>query len=487
MRTNPHILEINTRAWLTRLQANHGRHFALHEIPEHYWLSFKKSGFDAIWLMGVWKQSPQAGEIARSHPDIKEQVRQVNPEFKTEDIIASPYAIYDYEVAEDLGGNESLKALRQKLNEMGISLFLDFVSNHTAIDCPFVSSDPDLYINTADHEPHMHRDWFFKTENGKWIAHGRDPYFAPWTDTAQLNYFNPKTRDFMIKNLLKVADMCDGVRCDMAMLSLNKVHRDTWWEFIGGELPRTEFWAEALQSVRALYPQFTFIAEVYWGLEWEIQELGFDYTYDKVLYDRLRFSNPENIKGHLGAEHLFQMRSIRFTSNHDEEDAIKAFGREKSLAASTIIATLPGARMVYLYQMLGRPSRVPVQYIYPTFEPDEQIRSYYEKLLQIASKPAFHGGQWSLTSVGPVAEEDESYRNILCWTWKQMNTASTVLINYSDKPVKCYLKLKAAGGEGKALIEEFSKAEVPFTAQMQQQGFSIELKPFESKIFSYDI
>ena len=74
----------------------------------------------------------------------------------------------------------------------------------------------------------------------------------------------------MIGRLLKVAEMCDGVRCDMAMLSLNKVHRDTWWEFIGGELPRTEFWTEALQAVRAKYPQFTFIAEVYWGLEWEI-------------------------------------------------------------------------------------------------------------------------------------------------------------------------------------------------------------------------
>jgi len=370
---------------------------------------------------------------------------------------------------------------------MGIALFLDFVSNHTAIDCPFVESDPDLYINTGEKVPHVHKDWFFQNTKGQWLAHGRDPYFAPWTDTAQLNYFNPKTRDFMIRNLLKVADMCDGVRCDMAMLSLNKVHRDTWWEFVGGELPRTEFWSEALQAVRAKYPDFTFIAEVYWGLEWEIQEMGFDYTYDKVLYDRLRFSNSENIRGHLGAEHLFQMRSIRFTSNHDEEESLKAFGREKSLAASTIIATLPGARMIYLFQMLGRPARVPIQYIRETFEEDGQIRAYYEKLLQIASKPAFHGGQWSLTPVGPAAEEDDSHRNVLCWTWRQMNEASTVLINYSDKPVRCHVKLKAASGEGKYLLEDFSGVEVLFSEQMQQQGFSVELKPFESKVFSYDI
>lgn len=487
MRTNPHILEINTRAWLARLQSKHGRSFLLHEIPDEYWQGFKKSGFDAIWLMGVWKQSPKAKEIARQHSDIQAEIKKVNPDFNPQDIIASPYAVYDYETAEDLGGDESLKALRAKLNAMGIALLLDFVSNHTAIDCPLVTSDPDLYIGTSDQEPHIHKDWFFQNANGQWLAHGRDPYFAPWTDTAQLNYFNPKTRDFMIRHLLKVADMCDGVRCDMAMLSLNKVHRDTWWEFIGGELPRTEFWSEALQTVRAHYPDFTFIAEVYWGLEWEIQEMGFDYTYDKVLYDRLRFSNSENIRGHLGAEHLFQMRSIRFTSNHDEEEALKAFGREKSLAASTIIATLPGARMVYLFQMLGRPARVPIQYIREHFEEDPQILSYYEKLLQIASKPAFHGGQWSLTPVGPVAEEDDSHRNILCWTWRQMNTASTVLINYSDKPVKCHVKLRAAGGEGKYLLEDFSGVEVLFSEQMQQQGFSVELKPFESKVFSYDI
>lgn len=487
MRTNPHILEINIRAWLARLQQRHGRRFALHEIPEEYWQTFKERGFDAIWLMGVWKQSPKAGEIARQHPDIQAEIRRVEPNFSTEDIIASPYAVYAYETAEDLGGDESLKALREKLNAKGMALFLDFVSNHTAIDCPFVTSDPDLYINTGTQIPHAHKDWFFQNANGTWVAHGRDPYFAPWTDTAQLNYFNPKTRDFVLHNLLKVADMCDGVRCDMAMLSLNKVHRDTWWEFIGGELPRTEFWTEALSLVRGKYPDFTFIAEVYWGLEWEIQEMGFDYTYDKVLYDRLRFSNSEDIKGHLGAEHLFQMRSIRFTSNHDEEEALKAFGREKSLAASTIIATLPGARMIYLFQMLGRPARLPIQYVKDFFPIDDEIRNYYAKLMHIASQPAFHGGQWSLTPVSAVGEEDDSFRHILCWTWKQMNTAFTILINYSPAAAKGFLKLKPAQGDGKFLKEEFSGVQHLFTPDMQQKGFEVELKPFESKIFTYEI
>lgn len=485
MRTNPHILEVNTRSWLKRLEAKHGRAFNLADVPEEFLDDAKAMGFDAVWLMGVWKQSPAGREIAQNLDEITNAVRNVVPDFDVRDITASPYAVYDYEVDEELGGNEALQKLRERMHAKGMILLLDFVGNHTAIDSPTVTSDPDLYINTGTAEPHAHKDWFFKNKNGVYIAHGRDPYFAPWTDSAQLNYFNPKTREFMISNLRRVADLCDGVRCDMAMLSLNKVHRDTWWEFIGGDLPKEEFWLQALAAVREKYPEFVFIAEVYWGLEWDIQEMGFDYTYDKVLYDRLRFSNPENIKGHLGAEHLYQMRSIRFTSNHDEEEALKAFGREKSLAASTIIATLPGARLFHLFQILGRPERLPIQYARDVFREDEAVSHYYRKLLEIASDPAFHGGQWSLKDVAPL--DDGSNRNILAWQWKQMNTGKVIVINYSDAPAKGRLFLKGAcAGPGK-LIEEFSGEHLDVTPEMLSQGYTLDLKPYESKIFTFSV
>lgn len=478
-------MEINTRSWLNRLAAKHGRAFTLADIPEEYLDDAKAMGFDAIWLMGVWKQSPAAREIARHLDEITNAVRNIEPDFDVNDITASPYAVYEYDVDESLGGNEALAKLRERMHAKGMILLLDFVGNHTAIDSPTVMSDPDLYINTGTSEPHVHKDWFFKNENGVYISHGRDPYFAPWTDSAQLNYFNPKTREFMIANLRHIADMCDGVRCDMAMLSLNKVHRDTWWEFIGGDLPKEEFWHQALNAVREKYPEFVFIAEVYWGLEWEIQEMGFDYTYDKVLYDRLRFSTPENIKGHLGAEHLYQMRSIRFTSNHDEEEALKAFGREKSLAASTIIATLPGARLFHLFQMLGRPARMPIQYSKDSFQEDEEIYRHYRKLLEIASEPAFHGGQWSLRDVAPLG--DDSHRNILSWQWKQMNTGKMIFINYSGAPAKGRVSMKGAYGKDGFITEEFSGDKIAVSPEMLAQGFELELKPYESKIFTFAV
>ena len=413
MRTNPHILEINTRSWLKRLEAHLKRPVTLADVPDEYWQRAKDAGFDAIWFMGVWKLSPAAEKIARENKEIQEQIRAIKPDFKPEDITASPYAVYEYEVDDSLGGNAALAALRAKLNGLGINLLLDFVGNHTAIDSPTVHSDPELYINTGTQEPATHKDWFFKNDQGVYIAHGRDPYFA--------------------------------------------------------------------------HPEFIFIAEVYWGLEWDIQEMGFDYTYDKVLYDRLRFSNPENIKGHLGAEHLFQMRSIRFTANHDEEESLKAFGKEKSLAASTIIATLPGARMFHLFQLLGRPERMPIQYIKDDFAENKEVLDYYLKLLHIASDPAFHGGQWSLRDVAAVAMGDDSHRNILAWQWKQRNTGKMIVINYSSAPARGRLSMKGVYGPGSQVVEELTGQQIEVTPEMLSQGYELQLKPYESKIFTYKV
>ena len=119
-------------------------------------------GFDAVWLMGVWQQSPMGLTIARHSTEIQNQVRAIKPDVKPEDISASPYAVYDYTVDESLGGTEALQAFRKRLQDRGISLLLDFVGNHMAIDCPAVSSDPDLFVNTGTVEPAHHKDWLIQ-------------------------------------------------------------------------------------------------------------------------------------------------------------------------------------------------------------------------------------------------------------------------------------------------------------------------------------
>ena len=128
------------------------------------------------------------------------------------------------------------------------------------------------------------------------LAHGRDPYFPGWPDALQLNYRHPGLRQAMIAELQGIADRCDGVRCDMAMLLLPEVIARTWGERSrpadGADPVDAPFWPEAIAAVQARRPDFLFLAEVYWDLEWELQQQGFDYTYDKRLYDRLARATP---------------------------------------------------------------------------------------------------------------------------------------------------------------------------------------------------
>jgi len=482
MRTNPHILEVNAARWLLWLGHRYGKKMTICHVPDEILDTIKSAGFDAVWLMGVWQRSPRALEIARNNAELARAISFQNPSFKKEDICASPFAVYDYSVDRDLGTEDGLIKLKKRLNDRGIMLLLDFVGNHFAADHPKTLTDPDLFINTGTTPPVMHPDWFFKTANGVYIAHGRDPFFPPWTDTAQLNYFNPKTQDFMLETLERVASLCDGVRCDMSMLSLNKVHKDTWWQFLKNDAPREEFWTRAISRVREKNPAFVLIAEVYWGLEWEIQELGFDYTYDKVLYDRLRFATAENIKAHLGAEHLYQMRSIRFISNHDEESALKAFGKDKAAAAAVLMSTIPGARMFFIQQVLGFKMNFPIQYGGDVSEQerDEGVREFYKNLLTIINNPSFHGGQWTMKPVIMV-NDSETYKNILAWEWAQGLEYKVVVINYSDAQSVCKISFK---NKCKAFVCDFpARAELP-ADEICKNGLTLDLKPWETKIYT---
>ena len=118
------------------------------------------------------------------------------------------------------------------------------------------------------------------------LAHGRDPLFSAWQDTVQVNYFNTNAREYLSNVLLKLVDVCDGVRCDMAMLPLNNVFFNTWIGVLNKAnivKPLEEFWEMAIKAVKAKNNNFIFLAEAYWDLEWDLQQLGFDFTYDKRL------------------------------------------------------------------------------------------------------------------------------------------------------------------------------------------------------------
>ncbi len=486
MRTNPHILEINAHNWLKQIQTELGPNVTLADVPENYLFEIKSHGFDAVWLMGVWQESPTSREIARNDKAINDYLQEAVPGYNKEDIVGSQYAIYEYKVNNVFGGNESLIKLKHRLNDFGIKLILDFAGNHLAKDNPLLLTDKEFFVH-SDQEPSA-KELFFQATEGRWFAHGKDPYFPSWTDTVQINHFNEKARAFLRQTLLNIAPLCDGLRCDMVMLMLNKVFADTWGNFVKDSQPKDEFWPSVINEVKNLYPGFCFLAEVYWGLEWEVQEMGFDYTYDKTLYDRLRISTARDIQGHLNAEHLYQKRTLRFIANHDEEAALAAFGKEKSRAAAVAAYTLIGARLFTISQIFGAKKRLPIQYTHCLTNIDEDTKDFYCRFLDIIDNPCFHGGQWTIKNPKPVSKEDNSFSNILCWAWTQQNTQKIVVVNYCDSISRFIMTMdKVPSSDALVLKEHFKQNEtVLSSAQAKKEGVFLELQPFETKIFSVD-
>ena len=243
---------------------------------------------------------------------------------------------------------------------------LDFVPNHTALDHPWAKTQPDYYVQGSEgllrHAPHDYVR--VETNQGpRILAYGRDPNYPGWPDTLQLNYANPELQKVRIDELIAVAGKCDGVRCDMAMLVLPEVFERTW-----GISPEP-FWPTATAAVRQAYPAFTFMAEVYWDLEWTLQQQGFDYCYDKRLYDRLQSGNVRSIREHLRAGLDYQDKLARFLENHDEPRAASIFNWPQHRAAAAITFLSPGLRFFHQGQFEGARMRVPVHLCRGPVEP----------------------------------------------------------------------------------------------------------------------
>ncbi|MGH2545213.1 MAG: alpha-amylase family glycosyl hydrolase, partial [Ardenticatenaceae bacterium] len=315
------------------------RDLTLMEVPDDEWRRLARQGFDYVWLMGVWQRSAAGRRVAIEHQGLRKDYADALPDWTEADVTGSPYAVRDYRLDPLLGGQDELRALKARLNSLGLGLIVDFVSNHVAIDHPWTLSHPDWFVRADEKALEQHPDWFYSPDGKNYLAHGKDPYFPPWTDTAQINYSSTEVREALTLEMLKLAEVSDGARCDMAMLAVNSVFLPVWeWTLKGRARPKQEFWPDAINRVKARHPDFLFMAEVYWGMERELQQMGFDFTYDKVLYDKLRYSKAAEVGTHLMSVQHYQSRMARFIENHDEARAVTAFGRDRSRAAAIVTA-----------------------------------------------------------------------------------------------------------------------------------------------------
>jgi Alpha amylase, catalytic domain len=431
LRAHPHLYEINTWAWLEKLSARLKRTVTLAEVPDTEWDSLARLGFDAIWLMGVWRRSPEGRRIALANASTSSGAAQYDRAlngWKPNDVIASPYAVAEYAPDPRIGAWQSIDDVRAKLHARGMALFLDFVGNHTALDHRWTREHPEFYVNGTAEDFQRDPVSFCKIETPRrvfYLALGRDPYFPPWPDVAQLNHFSPQMRAAQLAELRTIASHCDGVRCDMAMLHLNDIFGRIWGNYVrGAAAPEQEFW----QKAHAAVPELILLAEAYWGTESRLLELGFSYVYDKGLYDAVRDRNMADVHARLGATVAFQSHLARFLENHDEERCAAVFGRERLVSVASLMGTLPGMRFYHQGELEGASVHLPISLRVGGEEPpDPAATSFFAKLLRITKDAVFHEGDWNLLSV--TAEGDDTAGNLAVYEWKAEKTWKVVAVN----------------------------------------------------------
>lgn len=435
----PVIHEVNTWVWLRELSRRTGRPTTLADVPKDAWDEVTPHGVDAVWLMGVWERSPAGLAIALADPGLRASFAEALPDVTEEDIAGSPYCVRSYTVDPHLGGEAGLAVARAELDRRGVGLLLDYVPNHVSPDHAWLTEHPEYFVHGTPEDLRRDPAAYYATDRAVY-ARGRDPYFPPWPDVVQLNAFMTALRHATADVLAHIGDLCDGVRCDMAMLLTNDVFARTWGERVRMP-PDEEFWTSVLPAVRRRHPGMTFVAEAYWDLEWALQQQGFDYCYDKRLYDRLLHESAESVRGHLSADVGYQRRLVRFLENHDEPRAAATLGPAKERAAAVLVATVPGACLWHEGQFTGRRVRLPVFLTRrPEEEPDTALRAFHERLLAAVRDSGMRTGEWRPLECRGWPD-NPSHRSLVAWGWSGHAGRYVTVVNLSDARAQARIPL----------------------------------------------
>jgi hypothetical protein len=477
---HPLIYEINTWVWLEELGAAQGRHIDLASVPEREWDRLTELGFHVVWLMGVWERSPKGIELAASNTSLVADFRRALPDFRESDNVGSPYCVREYRVDPRLGGDDGLAVARQALARRGLRLMLDFVPNHVALDHPWAAEHPEYFIQ-GTREDLEKEPAAFVAHGDRVFACGRDPYFPAWPDVVQLHAFHPGLRVAAKATLDRIARQCDALRCDMAMLLMNDVFERTWGSR-AGERPDAEYWREVIPHAKRANPALRFVAEAYWDLEYPLMQLGFDFCYDKRLYDRLEHAEVEQVRLHLTADVGYQARLVRFIENHDEPRATVAFPKERHRAAAVAALTLPGARLIHEGQMDGRSVRLPV---FLSRRPPEaahpEVRELYQRLLAALCSPSLMRGRWEPCATSGW-NDNASFHSLLAWCWSADEGLCIVVVNLSGANAQGHVRVPSWThvGERTWTLSDWISSEryVRRGSELAEPGLYVDLPPW---------
>ena len=471
---HPLIIQINTRIVLGERAGQLRRPATLDDVTDAYLDDIAAKGFQWVWLLGVWQTGLVGRQISRTDPKLREAYLHVLPDVREDDICGSPFAIVAYEVNRDFGGDAALARLRARMAKRHLKLLLDFVPNHTAPDHPWVATHPEFYVHGSEEDLAREPQNYVRSGSGKGatiLACGRDPYFDGWADTLQLNYRHGGFREAQLGVLASIAERCDGVRCDMAMLVQPEIFQRTWGDRAlpsDGQPPcDVPFWPEAITAVRRRHPSFMFVAEVYWDMEYELQQAGFDYTYDKRLYDRLRASAAAPVRAHLMATTEYQDHSLRFLENHDEPRAASAFSPPVHRAAAVVTFLARGLRFFHEGQLEGRKVQVSVHLGRRPNEPvDADLHAFYDRLLRVLARPEVHAGSWQQWSCRQAWEGNGTHDQLLVSSWQADDRRLLSVVNFGGAQAQGYVSLTMAGLAGR----RFKLVDLMGTAAYERDG-----------------
>jgi glycosidase len=485
---HPLLYEVNLRCFLTQLSKALARPAGLADITDEELDRWRALGFTHIWLMGVWPCGEKTKAFSRTEPHLRLRYSELLPDWTTWDVGGSTYSIQSYTVDPLIGGEPALVQFRERLQARGLRLILDFVPNHIGLDHPWIKERPDLLITRKQSAP----GFFAAHSAGRklWIAHGRDPYFPPWMDTAQVDHRNQATRHALIHELHRIASLCDGVRCDMAMLVLNDIFAETWKNApITNLPPRTEFWADAISSIRREHPEFLFLAESYWNREPQLQQLGFDYTYEKTFLDHVAGQDTANLQSHLHHRLDRMDRDVRFLENHDEPRIASRLAEPAQKAAALLWIAMPGMKLLHEGQMEGWQRHVPVHLCRRPSEPTSAaIKSYYEHLLTLARTTAAGHGAWRILDSLAAWTGNPSHQSLFIISWQQRAAAfELIVVNFAPHRSQCLVRLdKETVAHELWILQDRLGPEVHERNRndMQRTGLFLELPAWGAQWFS---
>jgi glycosidase len=430
------VHEVFTWVWLAELSARHGRAVTLFDVPGEEWDDIARPGIDAVWLMGVWERSPMGATIARANEAMRASFLDTLPDLTDADTVGSAYCVRAYEVDAHLGGNVGLAVARTELALRGVHLILDFVPNHVAPDHEWTLTHPEYFVRGGPVDLRADPGSYLEI-GGNVFACGRDPYFPAWADVVQLDTSSVEVRHAMVELVSGLASMCDGVRCDMAMLLLDDVFTRTWGtRASGGSSPDggRGYWPTVISAVKAVHPDFVFWAEAYWDLEPTLVEQGFDACYDKRLYDRLLHGAPAaDVRAHLGADLAYQQHMVRFVENHDEPRAASLVPAALHATLAATVLTLPGVALLHEGGADGRRVHVPVMLGRRPDEPlDAALHAAVDRVLDVLAD-GLRGGEWAMAAIDGWPDNRTCDR-LLAWTWTDAEHRWLVVVNVSDAP-----------------------------------------------------